>query len=93
MLTPERIEVVKMNEARLLNLNFPNVNYYDLIEEPEPTDEDWDPEKEWTYFIDKNTKKMYAYDEFQEYESCKWRECYNREIEEIKKAGYFNEYL
>ncbi len=89
-LTPEQIKVVKMNEARLLKLNYPNVNYYDLIEEPKPKDEDWDPEKEWIYFIDKNTKKIYAYDEFQEYEKEKWRECSKNEI---KRVGYFNEYL
>lgn len=55
---------------------FPNVNYDDLIKLPE--DEE-DIENVWVYYIDKNTKKIYAYDEFER--GRKWRECHQDEID------------
>ncbi len=52
----------RMNKSQqLFNLKFPNVKFEELIME---VTEYGDPEKEWDYYFDKNTKKMYAYNEF-----------------------------
>lgn len=53
----------------LFNLKFPYVNFDELIMEPEM--DDTDPEKEWDYYFDKTTKKMYAYNEFEQYDKYK----------------------
>ncbi len=64
---------------------FPDVNFYDLIKQP---DDDFDIEDVWDYYLDKNTKKMYAYDQFER--GDKWREC---DKEEMNRVGYFDEYF
>lgn len=77
---------------RLFEICFPNINYDDLIPEPElPMDECQDPEKEWDYYLHKITKKMYAYNEFESGDKDKWRESYLHE--EPIKFELFNSYL
>ncbi len=41
---------------------FPNLTFDDLIKQPE---DDCDINNVWDYYFDKNTKKMYAYDQFE----------------------------
>ncbi len=66
---------------------FPNLNFDELIKQPED-DDDCDIDNVWDYYFDKNTKKMYAYDQFER--GNKWRECDKKEIDMV---GYFNEYF
>ncbi len=63
-------------KVKSLQKIFPNVNYDDLMKLPE---EDEDIENVWDYYIDKNTKKIYAYDQFER--GDKWRECDQDEID------------